>query len=67
LDAIDQEIENMEKSNVMPPIHFKEIPREHQNKIIDLFMFLKDKYKTHGDFDKTKARLVAQGNTHTGY
>ena len=26
-------------------------------------MFLKDKYKANGDIDKTKARLVAQGNT----
>ena len=63
LNAIDLEIENMEKGNVMPPIHFKDIPTEHRSQIIDLFMFLKDKFKANGDFDKTKARLVAQGNT----
>jgi len=63
LAAIDLEIENMEKGNVMPPIHFEKIPSEHRHRIIDLFMFLKDKFKANGDYDKTKARLVAQGNT----
>jgi len=63
LNAIDLEIENMENGNVMPPIHFKDIPTEKRSQIIDLFMFLKDKFKANGDFDKTKARLVAQGNT----
>ena len=62
LDAVHLEIDNMEKGNVMPPVHYKDIPIAFRDKIIDLFMFLKDKFKANGSFDKTKARMVAQGN-----
>ena len=35
---------------------------KHQKKVIKSFMFLKEKYDSHGTFDKLKARLVAGGH-----
>jgi len=62
LEAIEGEIDNMEKGNVMPPIHYNQIPAQSRDEIIDLHMFLKDKYKSNGEYDKAKARLVANGS-----
>ena len=55
LEAIEGEIDNMEKGDVMPPIHYNQI-------LIFTYMFLKDKYKSNGEYDKAKARLVANGS-----
>jgi hypothetical protein len=52
----------MERGNVMSPIQYRDIPISYRNNIIPLHMFLKDKYLSTGEYDKTKARLVADGS-----
>ena len=63
--AIEGEIDNMENGKVVPPVHYKDIPPESRDAVIDLHMFLKDKFKSNGSFDKTKARLVFDGSKQT--
>ena len=58
LHAIEDEIDNMERGKVMPPVHYRDIPLNYRDKIIPLHMFLKDKYLSTGEYDKTKARLT---------
>jgi len=52
----------MEKNRVCIPVRLKTIAKEHRAHIIPVHMFLKDKFKANGAFDKTKARMVAGGN-----
>jgi len=62
--AIHDEIHNMEKNKVMKAIRYRDIPKEirrKKNGVIQLFPFLKDKFKADGSFDKSKCRLVANG------
>jgi hypothetical protein len=42
--------------------HRADIPQGYLQHIIPMFMFLKDKYKADGSFDKVKGRLCAQGD-----
>lgn len=62
LASIYDEIDNMEKNKVMKPILFRDIPRDSRGRIIPVHMFIKDKYRSDGSFDKVKARLVANGD-----
>ena len=62
LSAINEEIKSMMDQNVMTPIRYSDIPSSPRRSIIPLHMFLKEKYKSDGTFDKLKARLVANGN-----
>jgi len=63
IQAIHDEIHNMEKNKVMKAIRYRDIPKELRKNggIIQLFPFMKDKFKADGTFDKSKCRLVANG------
>jgi flagellar basal body rod protein FlgC len=62
MQAIENEIDNMETGDVMPPVHYKDILVDYGEKIVNTHMFLKDKFKADGAFDKTKARMVYDGS-----
>lgn len=62
LKAIEDEILNMVNMKVGRPTRYRDIPKKYRKNIIPAHMFLKDKYKADGSFDKTKARMVAGGN-----
>jgi len=64
VQAIHDEIGNMVNNKVMKVIRFRDIPKEIRRTkggIIQLFPFIKDKFKADGTFDKSKCRLVANG------
>lgn len=61
-EAIDAEIENIESNAVMSVINFKAIPMSQRHGIISAHMFLKEKFKADGSYDKMKAKLVANGD-----
>jgi hypothetical protein len=60
--AIYDELKQMYDKGVMTTVLYYDIPTEHKKKIIQSIIFLKDKFKADGTFDKVKARLVAMGN-----
>jgi hypothetical protein len=60
--AMLSELQQMLEKGVWEPVHRRSIPIQFLNKIISSFMFLKEKYKADGSFDKTKGRLVAGGH-----
>ena len=62
LDAIFNELTNMEQCEVMHPVKYQSIPGEYKKSIIPLLMFIKEKHKADGSFDKAKARMVARGD-----
>jgi len=61
-DAIYKELKQMKDMNVFHTIKFSDIPHEYRKQIISSIMFLKDKFKADGEFDKTKARLAGRGD-----
>jgi hypothetical protein len=60
--SIRKELSQMVDLKVFQPVRFQDIPYGDRNKIISSIMFIKDKFKTDGTYDKTKARLAAQGD-----
>ena len=62
------ECENLITNRTFHPV--RRVPPGDQDCVIPSFMFIKDKTKADGSYDKTKARLVAGGNyvdtTHAG-
>jgi hypothetical protein len=62
LNAVEVEIKQMLDKKVFKPVRNKEIPLAYRGKTIRTFMFMKEKYKPDGTFDKMKACLVAGGN-----
>ena len=52
----------MINNNVFDPINYNDIPKEYKGKVNLVHMFLKDKFKANGEFDKKKARMVLNGN-----
>jgi hypothetical protein len=62
-EAIRDEINNMLSYKVGHYVHFKDIPHEERGNILHSFMFLKEKEKPDGSYDKTKARMVGNGAT----
>ena len=61
LEAIIGEINNMLHYQVGTYTRITDIPLDKRRHIIYSFMFLKDKYKPDGSFDKIKARMVGDG------
>jgi hypothetical protein len=63
--AIIDEVKNMLDYHVGTYINYKDIIKK--NNIVNSFMFLKHKHKPNGDYDRTKARLVANGAKQRSY
>jgi hypothetical protein len=62
IEAAKIELRNIIARDVLEFCRFHEVPREFWDKIITSSMLLKEKFFPNGDFDKLKARLVANGN-----
>ena len=60
-EAVRDEIQNMLTYQVGHYVRWKDIPIEKRKNIIMCFMFIKHKTKPTGEYDKTKARMVANG------
>ena len=61
--SIFAEVEAMEKKKVFTPVHHGQLTPKQKYKAIRSFMFLKEKMKPDGSFDKLKSRLTANGKT----
>jgi hypothetical protein len=61
-EAIRKELQQLMEKGVFQPVHLKELSIDERRGVIPSKMFLKDKYKADGTFDKIKARLVAGGH-----
>lgn len=62
-ESIRSELQAMEKKEVFRPLHYKDLTPGQKNKSIRSFIFLKEKLKPDGSFDKLKSRLTANGKT----
>ena len=60
--AILKELKQMRDKGVFEPIYKERLSNLQLKKVIRSFMFLKEKFKADGSFDKLKARLVAGGH-----
>ena len=60
--AIIKELSQMLDRNVFHPVSLKDLTIEQKKGIISCSMFLKEKYRADGSFEKVKARLVAGGH-----
>jgi hypothetical protein len=59
--AVLDEIKNMLDYNIGHYVFYDDIPSGCRGEILNTFMFIKHKFKPDGKYDKTKARLVADG------
>ena len=66
LDSIMKELKQMLDKGVFKFVKKSELTPEQIKKIIGSFMFLKEKFKANGLFEKLKARLVARGDMEFG-
>ena len=57
------EVEAVEKKGVLTPVHFKDLTHKQKTKATRSFMFMKEKKKPDGSFDKLKSRLTANGKS----
>ena len=62
--SIVKEMYQLERKKVFKPIRLKHLSLADRRKIVGAKMFLKEKYKADGSFEKLKARLVAQQFKH---
>ena len=60
--AVRKELQNMIDNQVWEVVDYNSIGSSESANIIPTHMFIKFKHKPDGSFDKTKARLVCQGN-----
>ena len=60
--AIIKEMNQMLEKRVFHPVYLSDMSREQIRNIICCSMFLKEKYRPDGSFEKVKARLVAGGH-----
>ena len=60
--AVKTEILNMLHKEVFEPVRISELSKKERWAIIRSSIFLKEKFKPNGAFDKLKARLVADGS-----
>ena len=61
--SIFLEVEAMEKKKVFTPVSHDNLTYKQRREAIRSFMFLKEKFKPDGSFDKLKSRLTANGKT----
>ena len=64
IKSIVKEIYQLERKGVFEAVNFKKLSLQDRRKIVGTRMFLKEKFKADGSFDKLKARLVAQQFKH---
>ena len=62
LAAVKEAIDNMITRKVMKPIKYEDLRKGQMRNIIPMHMFLKERFRSDGSFDRWKARLVANGN-----
>ena len=62
LKAVFKELKQMVDMNVFEPLSPLTLSKTQLKKTIRSFMFMKEKFKSDGTFDKIKARLVAGGH-----
>ena len=60
--AIREELEQLLDINAFKFIAFNAVPDQYRDRIVSSHMFLKEKYKPDGNFDRMKGRLVAGGH-----
>lgn len=60
--AMRDELKQLMESLTFEPAHYHDLNAFEKSKVIPSHMFLKEKFKADGSFDKIKARLVAGGN-----
>ena len=60
--AVAKEIKSMMTKEVFEPVDIKKLSKSERSAIIRSSIFLKEKFKSDGSFDKLKARLVADGS-----
>ena len=60
--SIQQEILNMKNKDVFAPVRISSLSPAKRRRIIRSSIFLKEKFKADGTFDKLKTRLVADGS-----
>jgi hypothetical protein len=60
--AIAEELLQLKKKDCFGPVHAMQLDPYRKRKLLRSFMFLKEKNKPDGTFDKLKARLVANGS-----
>eukprot|EP01042_Synura_sphagnicola_P036291 gene36291-biopygen592 len=60
--AIIKEMNHMLEKEVFHPVYLRDMSREQIRNIICCSMFLKEKYRPDGSFERVKARLVAEGH-----
>ena len=64
--AIHNEFQQLNSIPAWTPVHVSDLSPAQRSKVIKTLMFLKDKYRADGTFDKIKARLVARGDMQRG-
>lgn len=62
MNAAEKELRQMCDQDVWDAIMLSSLPIDKRKKVIRSFMFLKEKFKPDGSFDKLKMRLVAGGH-----
>ena len=60
--AVRSELLNMIRKDVFEPVLISQLTRQERRAIIRSSIFLKEKFRPDGTFDKLKARLVADGS-----
>jgi len=61
IEAMCEEIKNMIDYEVGHFVHRSDIPYQERKNIVHSFMFIKHKMTPNGEYERTKARLVANG------
>ena len=61
--AIAAEIENLLEMKAGPLVRYEDIPHQYRGEIVNAFMFLVDKFKAKGEFEKRKGRMVSGKTT----
>ena len=62
LEVMKKELQQMLDKKVWKPVMIRDLSEEDRKKIIPSSIFLKEKFKPSGEFEKLKARLVAGGH-----
>ena len=62
IEAAFKELQQMLDQKVWTPVNYSSLSSTQRKKLIRSFMFLKEKFKPDGTFDKLKMRLVAGGH-----